>query len=129
MTQLPGIAGQIEEAIGLDLTARLLKKRGGTEVTIPVRARGSMLADLVGLHAAEKVIEAIGPGKVTLPCAYMRGAKGRRAEAIRMLRAGASLREVALACDMHTRTVSNYRAELDAEAGAAQMRLPFGEKR
>lgn len=128
MTQFPGIAGDIEAAIGLDLTARLLKRRGGTEVTIPVRAKGSMLAEIIGLHGAEKVIAAIGPGKVTLPCGYMRGAKARRAEAKRLLREGKSLREVALDCDVHTRTVSNYRAEIEAEDGAAQMRLPFDDE-
>lgn len=125
MTQLPGIAGEIEAAIGLDLTVRLLKRRGGTEITIPVRARGSMLADIVGLHAAERLVATIGPGKVMLPCGSMRGARARRAEAMRMLRAGASIREVALACDLHSRSVSNYRAEIEAEAGRRQMTLPF----
>lgn len=125
MTQLPGIAGEVEEAIGLDLTVRLLKRRGGTEITVPVRARGSMLAEIIGLHAAEKLVAAIGPGKIMLPCGTMRGSRARRAEAIRMLRAGASIREVALACDLHSRSVSNYRAEIEAEAGAAQMQLPF----
>ena len=33
--------------------------------------------------------------------------------------------QVALACDLHTRTVSNYRAEIEAEAGSRQLRLPL----
>ncbi|WP_413874144.1 hypothetical protein [Albidovulum sp.] len=125
MTQLPGIAGEIEAAVGLDLAVRLMKRRGGTEITIPVRAKGSMLADIIGCHAAERLIAAIGPGKIMLPCGTMRGARARRAEAMRMLRAGASIREVALACDLHSRSVSNYRAEIEAEAGRRQMILPF----
>ena len=55
----------------------------------------------------------------------MRGQKRRRAEAMDMLRAGASIQQVALACDLHTRTVTNYRAELNAEAGECQAQLPF----
>jgi len=55
----------------------------------------------------------------------MRGQSRRRAEAIEMLRQGASIQQVAMACDLHTRTVSNYRAALDAEAGSNQMQLPF----
>lgn len=125
MTQLPGIAGEIEAIIGLDLTIRLLKRRGGTQIAVPVRAKGSRLAEIVGLHAAERMILALGPGKLTLPCASMRGAKARRAEAIAMLRAGASLSQVALACDLHTRTVSNYRAQIDAESGDRQLNLPL----
>lgn len=42
-----------------------------------------------------------------------------------MLRKGASLADVALACDLHTRTVSNYRAQIEAEDGARQFQLPF----
>lgn len=125
MTQLPGIAAEIEKAIGLDLTMKLLKRRGGTQIAIPVKACGSQLAEIVGVAAAEKIITAIGHGKITLPCAWLRGAKARRAEAFRMLEAGASLLEVALACDMHIRTVSNYRAELEARSTRRQLDLPL----
>lgn len=123
---LPGIAGQIEEAIGRELTERLLKRRGGTEVSIPKFARGSMLAEIVGVHAVEKLIREIGPGRIILPLGAMRGMKARKAAAKRMLRQGASVNQVALTCDMHSRTVQNYRAEIDEEAGSRQMTLPFG---
>jgi hypothetical protein len=125
MTQLPGIAGQIEQAIGLDLTVRLLKRRGGCELHIPRRVSGSTLAEIVGEEAAERIVAAIGPGKVLLPCGHLRGQFARRADARRMLREGASLQQVALACDMHTRTVSRLRAEIEAEAGTRQITLPF----
>lgn len=125
MTQLPGIAGQIEEAIGLDLAVRLFKRRGGCEIHIPRRLRGSQLAEIIGEDAATRVAETLGPGKVLLPCGHLRGQFARRADAIKMLRAGASLQQVALACDMHTRTVSRLRAEIEAETGARQPTLPF----
>jgi hypothetical protein len=125
MTQLPGIAGEIEAIIGLDLTVRLLKRRGGTQIAIPVRAKGSKLSEIIGLHATERLSLAFGPGKLTLPCGSMRGARARRAEAIAMLRRGASLAQVALACDLHTRTVSNYRAQIEAEGHGKQLKLPL----
>ncbi len=125
MTQLPGIAGQIEEAIGLDLAVRLLRRRGGCEIHIPRRVAGSMLAEIIGEEAAARVVDALGPGKVLLPCGNLRGQFARREDARRMLRAGASLQQVALSCDMHTRTVSRLRAEIEAEQGNAQRTLPF----
>lgn len=125
MTTFPGIAGQIEALIGIDLTVQLLRRWGGCQIKIPAQARGSKLAEVIGVDAAEDIIRYIGHGKITLPCGSMRGQKRRRAEAIGMLRAGASIQQVALACDLHTRTVTNYRAELDAEAGECQAQLPF----
>ncbi|EGJ20099.1 hypothetical protein RSWS8N_18104 [Cereibacter sphaeroides WS8N] len=125
MALFPGIAGEIEALIGQELTTRLLRHWGGCQINIPKHARGSKLAEVIGAEAAERVIREIGHGRITLPCGSMRGTKRRRSEAMRMLRAGASLQQVALACDLHTRTVSNYRAALDAEAGHRQMTLPF----
>lgn len=125
MTLFPGIAGEIEAVIGPEPTARLLRKRGGCQISIPVRAAGSLLAEIVGTEAAQRLSDVLGPGRITLPCGHMRGAGGRRAEAKAMLAQGASIQAVALACDLHTRTVSNYRAELEAEAGSSQMQLPL----
>ncbi len=112
MTTLPGIAGQIEALIGLDLTMKLLRERGGTGVMIPTRARGTVLAGIIGEEATETLIRELGHGPITLPCATLRGAGARRLVALEMLRQGASLREVALACDMHVRSVSRLRARL-----------------
>lgn len=120
MTQLPGIAGEIEEAIGLAATAALLKARGGTDINVPVRAKGSLLAELIGVADAQKLIDTMGPGRLTLPCGHFRGAKAREAEAIEMLRNGASNSEVALTCGMHQRTVTRLRRKLDAEKASRQ---------
>jgi hypothetical protein len=125
MSTFPGIAGDIEALIGVELTTLLLRRWGGCQVNLPSRAPGSKLAEVVGVDAAQKIIDGIGHGKVTLPCGTMRGVKRRKAEAMQMLRNGASLQQVALSCDLHTRTVSNYRAEIEADAEDRQFRLPF----
>ena len=125
MTLFRGLAAEIEEAIGREATLALLGRWGGCQIALPVKAEGSALAGVIGVDAAAALIRAFGHGKMTLPCADARGMKRRRAQAIAMLRAGRSLQEVALACDLHTRTVSLYRADIEAEAGAAQMKLPL----
>ncbi len=125
MTTFPGIAGEIEALIGVELTTALLRRWGGCQIKLPTRARGSKLAEVVGEAAAEQIIAGIGNGTITLPCASVRGVKRRKGEAMDMLRAGHSLQQVALACDLHTRTVSNYRAEIEAEVGSRQFSLPF----
>ena len=117
MTQLPGIAGEIEQTIGLDLTVNLLRARGGTEINIPVTPGANTLTRLVGPQATQKLIDAFGPGRIVLPCGHMRGRDAdriaRRQKAEAMLAEGHSLRAVALACDLHLRTVERYRAERD----------------
>lgn len=125
MTLFSGLAGEIEAAIGRDLAVKLLRARGGTTIAVPVSAEGSMLAGIIGVAAAETFVATFGSGRMTLPCADARGQKRRRAEAIRLLREGKSLLEVAQLCDIHTRTVSNYRAEMLAEAGEGQLQLPL----
>lgn len=124
MTHLTGIAAQIEQAIGRDLTDRLLRERGGCEINIPDKARGSRLAGIIGDEATKALIYEIGPGRYVLPVSHMRGTGGRKRRAIAMLREGRSNREVALACDLHTRTVTNYRAEL-AAGDAEDDQLPL----
>lgn len=125
MTLFTGFAGEIEAVIGREATTALLRRWGGCQIALPVKAEGSALAGVIGVAAAAALIQAVGHGKITLPCADARGMKRRRAEAIRMLRGGASLREVALACDLHERTVSLYRAQIESEAGSRQMKLPL----
>ncbi|MCA3479548.1 MAG: hypothetical protein IOD00_02775 [Rhodobacter sp.] len=125
MTLFRGLAGQIEAVIGREATATLLRRWGGCQIAVPVRAAGSALEKVIGPEAAGQMIAAFGPGKMTLPCADARGTRRRRAEAMAMLRAGASLQQVALACDLHTRTVSLYREQIEAEAGSRQGKLPL----
>jgi DNA-binding CsgD family transcriptional regulator len=129
MTQLPGVAGEIEQTIGLELTVKLLKARGGTVVKIPATARGTLLAGIIGEQATEKLIDEIGPGNIDLPCGHMRGRDASRLQkkrrAIAMLEDGKSLREVALACDIAVRTASQYRAELRDQGPPDQSQFLF----
>lgn len=109
MTEFKGVAAQIAEIIGDKLTHDLLARRGGMEITIPVRAKGSMLAEIIGEAAARDLSIELGAGRIVLPCSHLRGAGARRAEAKRMLAQGASIAEAARACGLHTRTVAGYR--------------------
>ena len=125
MTTFPGIAGEIEQVIGVELTTLMMRRWGGCEVFIPKHAPGTKLAEVIGAEATTKLTREFGHGKIVLPCGAFRGAKRRRAEAMALLRQGMSVQQVALACDLHTRTVQGYRARLDTEAGNPQMYLPF----
>lgn len=117
MTQLPGIAGEIEDIIGLDLTVKLLKARGGTAINIPARSGPNVMTSLIGAQATEALIKAKGAGRIVLPCGHMRGRDAdriaRRTRAEQMLADGHSMQDVALACDLHLRTVERYNAERD----------------
>lgn len=109
---LTGIAAEIVDVIGPDMAACLLHLRGGTKITVPKKAEGSWLAGVIGLENTQLMIWAFGPGDLRLPTGNRRGVAGRREAAKRMLAEGASTLEVALALDLHTRTVENYRAAM-----------------
>jgi hypothetical protein len=123
MTLFPGVAGQIEELIGQELTTQLLRRWGGCRIKLPKNARGSKLAEVIGADAAETVSKHCGHGDRDLPMGSMRGRGRRRADAIEMLRTGSSVQQVALACDLHTRTVWKYLDEIGGRD--QQMTLPF----
>lgn len=130
--QLHGLAAEIASVIGEDETLALLTSRGGTEINIPAEPSGSALEALVGLDAAEALVDHFGVTKITLPCGHLRGQRGRRARGVRLLLAGRSTREVALACDVHDRTVDGWRQGLVAQGSLgpqdAQPRLPLGDR-
>jgi len=111
MTHFAGIASEVEAVIGVEQTRTLLAARGGTQISIPVRAANSSLAALIGEAAARQMIDAFGAGALRLPMGVARGRAAKRQQAIDMLNGGASLSQVALACEIHVRTVSRYRAE------------------
>ncbi len=114
------------EIIGKVDTEKLLRERGGTEISIPKKADNSALSKIIGLEATNRLIKGFGDGKVVLPCGDYRGEAGRKKRAIEMLKEGKSPNEIALACDMHSRTVWKYKAEmLKEETNSQQMGLPF----
>lgn len=53
------------------------------------------------------------------------GLAGRRTRALQLLADGMSVAQVARICDLHMRTVANYRGQM-AEVDGRQMQLPFG---
>lgn len=120
-----GLAREIVDLIGEPAAVKLLAARGGTEVFIPDQVTDSKLSSIVGLPAAVKLREHFGPGPLRLPTGSARGAGARRARAMQMLREGATTREVAMACDLHTRTVENYSAQMQRVQDARQTGFNF----
>jgi len=114
MSHFAGIASEIEAVIGATLTAKLLAARGGTPINIPANAAGSTLASIIGVEASQAMIKHFGPGQLSLPMGNARGRAATRRHAIEMFRKGRSLSEVALKSGVHVRTVSRWKAGLDA---------------
>lgn len=108
MTAWPGVLARIAEAAGDEAAQKLALRLGGTEMKISGR-KGGKLARLVGDEAARKIAEALGPEKITIPMAHVRGQRGRRIAAAKMLAGGATAAQTALACDVHERTAFRVR--------------------
>lgn len=116
---LPPTLALIAEAAGLPAALTLAKERGGRKVTIPHRASGTKLAMIVGVEAAEKIIDAFGPGDLEIPF----GPIGNMAQQHRALRAkimsvigtGANNYQVAGQCGVCVRTVKRVRARMREE--------------
>jgi len=113
----PTIFDRLVEAAGVAAAVALCKKRGGREVTIPHKAHGSILADIVGVDAAEKIKDEFGVCRLVVPFGPYGGAQGRRTIAIEALRDGASVSQAALQSGVHMRSVKRFKADLD---GASQ---------
>lgn len=112
---LPGVLGEIAEVAGDAAALKLARALGGTEIKLSAR-KGGKLARIVGLDQAKAIVEAMGPEKITVPMAGMRGARGRREHAARLMRDGASSTQAALACDIHERTARRIRQRPQAPA-------------
>lgn len=110
-----GVLAVIAEAAGPAAALKLARELGGTELKLSGR-RGGKLARIVGLNEARAIVEALGHTKIMVPMAGLRGARGRREAAARMLRAGASASRAALACDVHERTIWRIKARSPSPA-------------
>lgn len=123
----PSTIDDIIEAIGLEAAQELIDARGGTEISVPVRAEGSLMASIIGVHSTHRMIRQFGHGRITLPIAGVRGVvaemAARRDRAKEMLAKGGTERTVALACGLHIRTVRRYRRQM--RQPTAQLSLPF----
>lgn len=127
MTQLPGIAGEIETVIGLAATVDLIEARGGTTIEIPKRAKGSELARIIGIDAAQEIIDFYGTGRLSIPMAGLKGRRARerktRDRAFAMIDAGASNMQIALECGLSRRAVQNYRQQYGEDPNGDQLPL------
>lgn len=120
-----GVLRQIADGVSPTAAAKLAAERGGTQFNIPKRnIPASELARIVGPDDAAAIVKLLGPGKISIPTGTVKGAGGRRRRAADMLRRGKSLKDTALACDLHQRTVEMISREL-READDSQPRLPF----
>ena len=64
---LPGTLTMVAEAAGLDAALTLALARGGSRFAIPKRAEGSLLADLVGIEAAGRIVEDLAGERLEIP--------------------------------------------------------------
>jgi hypothetical protein len=108
LSRLPGILGEIADVAGLDAALKLARARGGTAMKISGKPGGA-LAQIVGDEAAWKIADLLGSIEYTIPMANLRGQKARRAKARLLLQQGVPSSKVALAVDVHLRTIERLR--------------------
>lgn len=106
---LPGILQDVAELAGIQKALELARRYGGTQISISDDS-DSVLVQVIGQEAAARLVERRSREKVMVPMANVRGQRGRQATARQMLDRGASVRDVALACDIHERTVFRLKA-------------------
>lgn len=108
---LPGILAEIAAATDETVASKIAMRFGGQTIKLPARPREtSPIVQCVGMAAANRIVEAIGHGNVTIPMAHLRGQGGRRHAAAQMLAKGASISTTAKTVDIHERTVSLIKA-------------------
>ncbi|MGB0747164.1 MAG: hypothetical protein ACPGO3_00315 [Magnetospiraceae bacterium] len=113
MPGLPGIMAQIAEVTSEETARKIMRAWGGTPQKLPVRpTRRCNLSRLVGFENAVKIVTEIGHGTVDIPAGDQRCGGRRRARAVEMLAAGASLAEVANALDMSVPGVRHIRRKM-----------------
>lgn len=70
MTQhLPHGLRVIYEAAGIDAALTIALERGGSRFTIPQKADGTLLEDLVGIDAARKIVNDLAGERIEIPIA------------------------------------------------------------
>lgn len=124
MIPLPGILGEIAIIAGSRAAERLALRHGGQELKLSSQA-GSALAKTVGVEAAAAIVAAIGPVKVTIPMAHLRGTRARRAAVAKLLADGMSNAKAAETCDVHERTARRVREAMRGHNSAPSL-FDFG---
>lgn len=64
---MPHVLRLLADAAGVEAALKLALMRGGSRLTIPSRAEGSLLATMVGIDAASKITEALSGERLDVP--------------------------------------------------------------
>ena len=96
MAKLPGIVGEVADALGMAAAVRLAARLGGTRLSIPRNfAPGTLLGDLVGDATAQWLVEHYGGDVVTVPILRAEISRLRREAIWQLAEEGRSRREIA----------------------------------
>ncbi len=68
-TPLPHGLQILADAAGIDAALEIALARGGSRLTIPDKAAGSLLAKIVGIDAAEKIVDELARERIEIPLA------------------------------------------------------------
>jgi hypothetical protein len=66
---LPHGLNVIADVAGVDAALQLALERGGSRIRIPQKAQGSLLVEIVGIEAADKIVEALADERIEIPMA------------------------------------------------------------
>ncbi len=110
--ELPSSLRELSEVIGYKAMAKLASARGGMEVFIPQKiSENCFLAQIIGVEAAEKMLDYYGYGHLKIAQGCFRGTRGRKQLGKILLKEGFSLAEVARKVDVSIRTVEGWRSK------------------
>lgn len=115
---LPGVLGEIARVAGEDAALKVARRFGGTRVYFPAEpGPDHWLTQLVDREAALAIGEHLTGGfsgglRIDLPVGRFGHQEGPRAKVDRMIREGASERDIALATRYTTRGVRKRKAKL-----------------
>lgn len=113
MTKLTGILEYIAEVAGETVAIKLATEYGGTYVNIPKNPKmENKLVKIIGLEACIILEKEIGSGELLIPMSSFRGAKKRRADAVKMLQDGISQAKIAKDLEIHIRTVERINSSV-----------------
>lgn len=113
MAELIGVLIDIAEATDEVVAVKLATEFGGTHINIPKNPNeNSKLAKIIGLDNLKKLVKEFGYGEILIPMGGFRGAKARRANAVKMLEDGVPHTKIAKDLDLHVRTVERIAATL-----------------
>lgn len=110
--ELPQSLLELIDIIGYEATAKLASTRGGYEIEIPKNiTENCLLAQIIGVDAAKKMLEYYSHGSLFVAQGCFRGERGRKTLGLYLLEQGYSAAEVARKTDVSIRTVYGWKSE------------------